>query len=88
MHTRCRKGSIAYHKSNGITTMKKHVEYDHFTLLQKLLEDPTNLAPRFPLDCEPSKKRAHVFPFAIFGFFFLLVCSRKMMQFKLLVWKI
>jgi hypothetical protein len=70
MRTRCRKGFIAYHTSNGITTMKKHVEYDHFTLLQKLLEDPTNLAPKFPLDCEPSKKRAHVFPFAIFCFFF------------------
>jgi len=70
MHTRCRKCFIAYDKSNGITTMKKHVEYDHSTLLQKLLKDPTNLAPRFPLDYEPSKKRAHVFPFAIFGFFF------------------
>jgi hypothetical protein len=49
--------------------MKKHVESDHFTLLQKLLEDPTNLTPRFPLDCEPSKKRAHVSPFVIFGCF-------------------
>jgi hypothetical protein len=26
MHTKCRKGLIAYHKSNGITLMKKHVE--------------------------------------------------------------
>jgi hypothetical protein len=83
--TRCKKGLIAYHKSNGIIAMKKHVESDQFTLLQKLLEDPTNLTPRFPLDCESSKKRAHVSPFAIFGFFFLLVSSRKMMQFKLFV---
>jgi len=68
--TRYKKGLIAYHKYNGIIAMKKHVESDHFTLLQKLLEDPTNLTPRFPLDCEPSKKRAHVSPFAIFGCFF------------------
>jgi hypothetical protein len=36
MRIRCRKGLIAYHKFNGIITMKKHVEYDHSTLLQKL----------------------------------------------------
>jgi hypothetical protein len=64
-----KKGFIAYHKCNGITTMKKHVEFDHYTLLQKLLVDPTNLAPRSPLDCKPSKKRAHVDPSAIFSFF-------------------
>ncbi len=64
-----KKGLIAYHKFNGITTMKKHVEFDHFTLLQKLLVDPTNLAPRSPLDCKPSKKRAHVDPFVISSFF-------------------
>ncbi len=75
MRIRRRKGFIAYHKSNGIQAMKNHVESNHSILLQKLLEDPTNLAPRFPLDREPSNKRAHVFPFAIFGFFFLLVNS-------------
>jgi hypothetical protein len=32
MHTKCRKGFITYHKSNGIITMKKHVEFDHFAL--------------------------------------------------------
>ncbi len=29
MCTRCKKALIVYHKSNGIMTMKKHVEYDH-----------------------------------------------------------
>ncbi len=81
MHTRCRKGLIAYHKSNGIIAMKKHVKFDHSTLLQKLLENPTNLAPRSPLDHEFTKKRAHMYlllQFLVFCFF-LLVNSRKMM---------
>jgi hypothetical protein len=26
MHTKCKKGLITYHKTNGITTMKKHVD--------------------------------------------------------------
>ncbi len=64
-----KKGLIAYHKFNGITTMKTHVEFDHSTLLQKLLVNPTNLAPRSPLDCKLSKKRAHVDPYAISNFF-------------------
>ncbi len=34
MHTKCRKGLIAYHKSNGITMMNKHFKYDHFALLK------------------------------------------------------
>jgi hypothetical protein len=58
--TRCKKGFIAYHKFNGITTMKKYVVY--FV--------GTNLAPRSSLDCESSKKKVHVSPFATFGFFF------------------
>jgi hypothetical protein len=31
-----RKGLIAYHKSNGITIMHIHVEFDHFALLDFL----------------------------------------------------
>jgi hypothetical protein len=57
MHTKCKKGFITYYKSNGITTMKKHVDFDHFALLKKLLENVT----RFPLDHEPNKKNAHVY---------------------------
>jgi hypothetical protein len=74
MCIRRKKGFIAYHKFNGIQAMKNHVESDHSTLLQKLLENPTNLAPRFPLDHEPSKKKAHVF-FLQFLVFFLPVNS-------------
>jgi hypothetical protein len=78
MRIKCRKGFIAYHKYNGITTMKKHVESNHFILLQKLLEDPTNLAPRFSFDRELNKKRTHVSPFAIKKKI-LRISSRKMM---------
>ncbi len=60
MDTRYKKGLIAYHKSNGITTMKKHIELEHYVLLKKLLEDATNLALRFPLNHEPNKKRENV----------------------------
>jgi hypothetical protein len=49
--------------------MKKHVECDHFVLLEKLLEDATNLVTKSLLNCEPNKKKAHVSPFAIFSFF-------------------
>jgi hypothetical protein len=70
MHTKCRKCLIVYHKFNGIMTMKKHVEYDHFALLKMFFESHVVIeAPRSPLDCEPNKKRAIDFPSNIFGFF-------------------
>jgi hypothetical protein len=69
IHIRCKKDLIAYHKSNNITTMKRHVECDHYALLKNLLKDATNLVTKSPLDCEPNKKKAHVSPFAIFSFF-------------------
>jgi hypothetical protein len=71
MHTRCNKGFIAYHKSNGITTMRKHIEFEHSALLKKLLEDATNVALKFPLNHGPSKKRAHV-SCSFFNFWFFL----------------
>jgi len=51
MCTRCKKCFIAYHKFNGITTMKNHVKINHSTLLKKLLKDESN-ALRFFLDHE------------------------------------
>jgi hypothetical protein len=30
---------MAYHKFNGITMMKKHVEFNHFTLLKMFLKN-------------------------------------------------
>jgi len=74
MCTRCKKGFIAYHKFNGATTMKKHVESNHFSLLKILLEDVASL-----LDHEPNKKNAHVSPTIVFSFFLLILISRRMM---------
>ncbi len=37
LRMRCYKSFITYHKANGITTMKKHVEDEHVTLLTKYL---------------------------------------------------
>jgi hypothetical protein len=57
--------------------MKKHVKFDHSTLLQKLLENPTNLAPRSPLDHEFTKKRAHMYLLLQFLVFFFFVSKFK-----------
>jgi len=47
---------------------ESNLESNHFALLKRNLEDATNLAPKSPLNCEHSKKRAHVSPCIIFGF--------------------
>ncbi len=65
MHTRCRKGLITYHKTNGITTMEKHVDAYHFTLMRKLVEDLTIVLTEIPFDRQANKKKAHVFPSTI-----------------------
>jgi hypothetical protein len=70
MHTRCRKGLIAYHKFNGIMVIKKHVEYDHVALLKIFLEDATFEVSKSPIYHEPNKKRANVSPFNISSCFF------------------
>jgi hypothetical protein len=41
--------------------MKKHVDFDHFTLLKRLLEDPS-IAPSSPFNYEPNKKEVRVSP--------------------------
>jgi len=56
MGTRCKKGLITYHKFNGITTMKKHVESNHLALLKKLVEDPSIVSAKAPFDRKPNKK--------------------------------
>jgi hypothetical protein len=39
LHTKLRKGFIAYHKSNNITAMKKHVELEHNTYLRSFVKN-------------------------------------------------
>ncbi len=89
MNTKCRKGLIAYHKSNGIMMMNKHFKYDHFALLKMFLEDHVVIeALRSPLDYEPNKKRAIVSPSNIFGFFLLTLSLRNMIWHKWVLWRI
>ncbi len=77
MHTKCRKRLIAYHKINGIITMKKHVDVDHFAFMRKLVEYLTIVLAKVPLDQQANKKKTHVSPSIIFGFFFIESKFRK-----------
>jgi hypothetical protein len=61
LHIRLKKNYITYHKFNGITIMKKHVNFDHSTLLKRLLED-ASIALRSQFNYEPNKKEVHVSP--------------------------
>jgi hypothetical protein len=63
--TQLEQGLITYHKSNGTTTMKNHVELEHSNLIKKFLEEQNNVVAT-PLSREPTKKWAHVTPSAIF----------------------
>jgi hypothetical protein len=42
VHIRCCKGFIAYHKSNGIIAMKKHVDIEHGALLKRYVKKINN----------------------------------------------
>jgi hypothetical protein len=70
LHTKLRKGLIAYHKSNGIKTMKKHGKLEHNTLIKKICPKKNYVPTTISLSCELAKKRAHVIPSAISSFFF------------------
>jgi hypothetical protein len=50
MQTKCKTRLITYHKTKGITTMKKHVDANHFALMRKLAKDLTIVLAKAPLD--------------------------------------
>jgi hypothetical protein len=68
--TRCRKGLIAYNKSNGILAMTKHVEQDHASLF-RWFREKLGLHSWPSFDFEPLTKRQQVALSSILGFFFL-----------------
>ncbi len=41
-----RKGLISYYKTNGITSLRKHVDVDHFFIAQMFEEEMNNLLKR------------------------------------------
>lgn len=86
--TRCHKSLIAYHKFNGITTMK-NLDANHKALYRKYVQEVviTN-CPRGPHAWEPLTKKAHITPSAILRFFILQILSRKTTKHKNISWKI
>ncbi len=52
----------------SIVPIAYYFYYFYYALLKRLLEDE-NIAPRFPFNHKPNKKKANVFPSTIFGFF-------------------
>jgi hypothetical protein len=54
--------------------MKNHVESNHAALMKIFVKDAT-FTPHYR---EPSEKRVNVSPFNIFGFFQVVLNSRKM----------
>jgi len=67
--TKLRKGLIVYHKSNGITSMKKHVDLEDNTLIKMFCQKQSDVVAIISLSHEPTKKQMHVIISAIFGFF-------------------
>jgi hypothetical protein len=53
--------------------MKKHVDVNHFALMKKVAKDPNITPTKTPFGQRLAKKKAHVFPFTIRGFFFLKI---------------
>jgi hypothetical protein len=65
--TRARKRVIIYNSSNGINTLRKHVNSDHLNIFLKFKEKIN-----YPLkenEKQPSEKKSNVFSNSIFNFF-------------------
>jgi len=67
--TKLRKGLIVYHNSNGITSMKKHVDFEDNTLIKMFCQKQYDVAAIILLSHEPTKKQMYMILSAIFGFF-------------------
>jgi hypothetical protein len=63
------KKLIVYHKSNGITTMKKHVDAKHNILIRAYVSEQTNYLLSESMDHELIKKITFRRPIINFGFF-------------------
>jgi len=55
--TQARKGLISYYKTNGITSLKKHVDAKH-TIIVKLFEEKINSLLKGKEEKQPAKKIA------------------------------
>jgi hypothetical protein len=66
--TKTRKGLISYYKTNGILTLKMHVDAKH-SLLAKKLDEEVNSSIRTQGERQPTKKRQNVSSFENFKMF-------------------
>jgi hypothetical protein len=57
--------------------MKKHVKLEPNTLIKKFRKKQFDVATTISLSCEPTKKRVHVTPSAISGFFFYKLVQKR-----------
>jgi len=64
--TKLRKGLIPYYKTNGILTLKNHVNGKH-NLLAKKLDEEVNSLVRTQGERQPTKKKQNVFSFEFFS---------------------
>ncbi len=53
-----RKGLIIYNTTNGITTLKKHVNANHY-IIEKMFEEEVNNPLRKEVDRQPTKKKSN-----------------------------
>ncbi len=64
--TKLKKTLVSYFKSNGITTLKKHMDVDHGLIVKKIKEKMNNM--KSPLEKQPTKKRPIMTTSAISNF--------------------
>jgi len=62
------KGIISYYKTNGITSLKKHVDANHGQIAKIFEEEMNNFLTR-KNKRQPTKKRANLFGNSISNFF-------------------
>ncbi len=68
--TQARKGLISYYKTNGITSLKKHVDVEH-TIIAKKFKEEVNSLLKGRKEKQSTKKKTIMFGGSISKFFFL-----------------
>ncbi len=61
MCIKCKKGIIAYHKNNGITSMKKHVNVNCYALMKKVGRRSQHYLDKKPNLIKRPPKRGHMY---------------------------
>jgi hypothetical protein len=75
--TKPRKGLVSYYKTNGISTLKKHVDSKH-SLLVKKLDEQVNSSMKTQVERQPTKKKQNVSHLKFLIFFLQNFLIRRM----------